>query len=74
MIGDDSQHDPYLYESISKIFPLTVQAVYIRQTAKHKKEKVIKALQNLESLSVAVCYFKKSKEAIAHSRKIGLIK
>jgi phosphatidate phosphatase APP1 len=74
LIGDDSQHDPYLYESISKIFPLTVQAVYIRQTAKHKKEKVIKALQNLESLSVAVCYFKKSKEAIAHSRKIGLIK
>lgn len=74
LIGDDSQEDPYLYESISKIFPLTVQAVYIRQTAKHKKEKVIKVLQNLESLSVEVCYFKKSKEAIAHSRKIGLIK
>ena len=74
LIGDDSQEDPYLYESITKIFPLTVQAVYIRQTGKNKKEKVIKALQNLESLSVAVCYFKKSKEAIAHSKKIGLIK
>ncbi|MFA9192311.1 App1 family protein [Flavobacterium sp. FZUC8N2.13] len=73
LIGDDSQEDPYLYEAISKIFPLTIQAIYIRQTAKHKKEKVIKTLQNLESLSVAVCYFKKSKEAIAHSKKIGLI-
>lgn len=73
LIGDDSQEDPFLYEAISKIFPLTIQAIYIRQTAKHKKEKVIKTLQNLESLSVEVCYFKKSKEAIAHSKKIGLI-
>lgn len=73
LIGDDSQEDPYLYEAISKIFPLTIQAIYIRQTAKHKKTKVLKTLQNLESLSVEVCYFKKSKEAIAHSKKIGLI-
>ncbi|MES2239652.1 MAG: App1 family protein [Bacteroidota bacterium] len=73
LIGDDSQEDPFLYESISKIFPLTVQAIYIRQTSKHKKEKVLKTLQNLESLSVSVCYFKKSKEAIAHSKTIGLI-
>ena len=73
LIGDDSQEDPYLYEAISKIFPLTIQAIYIRQTTKHKKTKVLKTLQNLESLSVEVCYFKKSKEAIAHSKKIGLI-
>lgn len=73
LIGDDSQEDPFLYEAIAKIFPLTIQAIYIRQTAEHKKTKVLKTLQNLESLSVEVCYFKKSKEAIAHSKKIGLI-
>lgn len=73
LIGDDSQEDPLLYEAIAKIFPLTIQAIYIRQTAEHKKAKVLKTLQNLESLSVEVCYFKKSKEAIAHSKKIGLI-
>lgn len=73
LIGDDSQDDPYLYESICKIFPLTVQAIYIRQTTKKKKPKVIKTLENLETLSVEVCYFKKSKEAIAHSKRIGLI-
>lgn len=73
LIGDDSQEDPFLYEAIAKIFPLTIQAIYIRQTAKNKKNKVIRTLQNLESLSVEVCYFKKSKEAIAHSKKIGLI-
>lgn len=73
LIGDDSQEDPYLYEAIAKIFPLTIQAIYIRQTARNKKAKVLKTLQNLESLSVEVCYFKKTKEAIAHSKKIGLI-
>ena len=73
LIGDDSQHDPFLYEAISKIFPLTVKVIYIRQTGKYKKKKVIKALTNLESLNVSVCYFKTSTEAIEHSKKIGLI-
>jgi phosphatidate phosphatase APP1 len=73
LIGDDSQHDPYLYEAISKIFPLTVKAIYIRQTGKHQKRKVSKAMKNLETMDVAVCYFKNSAEAISHSKKIGLI-
>lgn len=73
LIGDDSQDDAFLYEAISKIFPLTVKAIYIRQTGKHKKAKVINALKNLETLNVAVCYFKNSSEAIAHSKLTGLI-
>jgi phosphatidate phosphatase APP1 len=73
LIGDDSQEDPFLYEAISKIFPLTVKAIYIRQTGKRKKEKVTLALKNLESLNIAVCYFKNSSEALTHSKKSGLI-
>ena len=73
LLGDDSQRDAYLYEAICKIFPVTVKAVYIRQTSNHKKEKIITILQNLETLKVAVCYFKNSSEAIAHSKSIGLI-
>ena len=73
LLGDDSQHDPFLYENICKIFPLNVKAVYIRQTGKYKKNKAGIALQNIESLQVAVCYFKDSSEAIAHSKLIGLI-
>lgn len=73
LLGDDSQHDPYLYENICKIFPVNVKAVYIRQTGSSKKEKAVLALKNLESLNVKVCYFKKSSEAIAHSKSIGLI-
>jgi phosphatidate phosphatase APP1 len=73
LLGDDSQHDPYLYEAICKIFPVTVKAIYIRQTTKSKKEKTIAVLKNLESLKVSVCYFKHSSEAIAHSKSIGII-
>jgi len=73
LLGDDSQHDPYLYENICKIFPLTVKAVYIRQTGSGKKLKTEKSLKNLESLQVKVCYYKNSSEAIAHSKAIGLI-
>ncbi|OCB74515.1 App1 family protein [Flavobacterium crassostreae] len=73
LLGDDSQHDPYLYESICKIFPLSVRAVYIRQTGQNKKAKVVAVLDNIASLQVSVCYFKNSARAIAHSKEIGLI-
>lgn len=73
LLGDDSQHDPFLYEDICKIFPVTVKAVYIRQTSSSKKNKAIEALKNIESMGVAVCYFKDSNEAIAHSKQIGII-
>lgn len=73
LLGDDSQADPFLYEDICKIFPVTVKAVYIRQTGGHKKSKTIAALQNIETLNVATCYFRDSSEAIEHSKSIGLI-
>jgi len=73
LIGDDSQDDPFLYEAICKIFPVTVKAVYIRKTGKQEKEKVKLTLENIESLDVAVCYFSHSSEAIDHSKKIGII-
>ena len=73
MLGVDSQHDPFLYENICKIFPVTVKAVYIRQTGKNKIKKVEDTLQNIATLNVAICYFKNSSEAIAHSKEIGLI-
>ncbi|WP_035695012.1 App1 family protein [Flavobacterium soli] len=74
LLGDDSQEDPYLYENICKIFPITVRAVYIRQTGNHKKQKTEEAMKNMESLGVQVCYFRDSSEAIEHSKRIGLIK
>lgn len=73
LLGDDSQHDPFLYEAICKIFPVSVKAVYIRKTGSKEKEKVSNSLKNLESLGVSTCYFTHSSEAITHSKTIGLI-
>ncbi|HEX9979748.1 MAG TPA: App1 family protein [Flavobacterium sp.] len=73
LLGDDSQQDPFLYENVCKIFPVTVKAVYIRQTGKRKKPEAEIALSNLETLGVFTCYFRESSEAIAHSKSIGLI-
>jgi len=73
LLGDDSQHDPYLYERVSKHFPLNVRAIYIRQTGRRPKKKVEKVLANIRDLDVEVCYFRGSQEAITHSRKIGIV-
>ena len=73
LLGDDSQQDPHLYESICKIFPLHIKAVYIRQIGSSKKSKTLKIMENLASLDVETCYFKSSQEAIQHSKEIGLI-
>lgn len=73
LLGDDAQQDPDLYEDICKIFPVNVKAVYIRQTGAAKKEKTLASLRNIEDIGMATCYFSDSHEAIAHSKKIGLI-
>ncbi len=73
LMGDDSQQDAYLYERITKMFPLNIRAIYIRQTSKRQKEKVIQVLENIEDLGVATCYFKDSGKAIGHSKNIGIV-
>lgn len=73
LLGDDSQQDAFLYENICKIFPVNIKAIYIRQTGTSQKEKVRASLENIAQLDIAICYFRKSSEAIAHSKKIGLI-
>lgn len=72
LLGDDGQQDTAIYERICKIFSENVTAVYIRQTKSKPKHKVEKLLRNMESLGVKTCYFKKSREAIAYSREIGI--
>ncbi|TRO66703.1 App1 family protein [Christiangramia sabulilitoris] len=73
LLGDDSQHDAYLYEKICKSFPLNIRAVYIRQTSSKQKDKINKVLENIESMGVSVCYFRNSEKAIQHSERIDII-
>ncbi len=73
LLGDDSQRDAFIYEQICKMFPLNIRAVYLRQTGRHKRSKITRVLTNMKRLHVETCYFKKSSEAIAHSKEIGII-
>jgi len=73
LLGDSSQHDPYIYEAIVKHFPRQIHAVYIRDVYEKNKQKVADVLHSIEANGVPCCFFQHSSEAILHSRKIGLI-
>lgn len=73
LLGDDSQHDAYIYERIVKIFPRNIKAVYLRQTGKKQDKKVALALENISTFNVATCYFVNSEKALRHSKNIGII-
>lgn len=73
LLGDSSQHDPYIYEAIVKHFPKQVHAVYIRDIYEKSRDAVAGVLKNIEAAGVPCCFFKLSKDAILHSIKIGLI-
>lgn len=73
LMGDDSQHDPYLYERICKVFPMNIKAVYIRQTTSKQNKKVQRVLANIETMNVSTCYFRDSEKAIHHSEREKII-
>lgn len=73
LLGDSSQQDPYIYESIVKHYPKQVYAVYIRDVFERNYEKVREVLNRIEVAGVPCLLFKQSEDAILHSVKIGLI-
>jgi phosphatidate phosphatase APP1 len=73
LLGDSSQHDPYIYASLVEHFPRQIHAVYIRDIYERNKQKVSDVLLKIESAGVPCCFFKHSEDAILHSKKIGLI-
>jgi phosphatidate phosphatase APP1 len=73
LLGDSSQQDPYIYESITRHFPKQVHAVYIRDVFQRNYQKVSEVLNKIEAKGIPCCLFKDSKDAILHSVKIGLI-
>ena len=73
LLGDSSQHDPYIYEAIVKHFPRQIHAVYIRDIHKKNRQKARDVLFKIEAAGVPCCFFQHSSDAILHSKKIGLI-
>jgi phosphatidate phosphatase APP1 len=74
LLGDDSQQDPAIYNSIVSHFPGTIYCVYIRRIGEPEKASVREKGKMIEAAGTLFYYFAHSTDAIAHSRKIGLIK
>lgn len=72
LLGDDSQQDPFIYNSIVSHFPERIIAVYVRKIHQPNFEKVSEAIKNIKKSGVECCYFEHSIEAMTHSKKIGL--
>ncbi|MEO6135620.1 MAG: App1 family protein [Ginsengibacter sp.] len=73
LLGDDSQQDPFIYNSIVSHFPHRIIAVYIRKVHSPNFKKVSEEISAIKNMGVKCCYFEHSIEAMAHSKKIGLI-
>lgn len=73
LLGDDSQMDPDIYSSVIEHFPGAIRSVYLRHIHKKNKDKVQKVVDKINESGVPCCYFEHSRDAIEHSKKIGLI-
>jgi phosphatidate phosphatase APP1 len=72
-LGDNSQQDPEIYHKISEKYGKNIIAVYIRNVRKSKLFATQEILNKLEEKNISTCIFEYSEDAIAHSKKIGLI-
>lgn len=74
LLGDNTQQDPVIYTEIAGKYPERIHAIYIRNASDRSTDRTLVLLNNLEAnKGVHTCLFNTSEEAIAHSRKIGLI-
>ncbi|HEY0608911.1 MAG TPA: phosphatase domain-containing protein [Chitinophaga sp.] len=73
LLGDDSQEDPNIYASLAAHFKDRIFCVYIRQIEKKNERATRLKMQEIESDGIHCCYCSHSKEAVAHSKAIGLL-
>ena len=73
LLGDNSQKDPQIYQSIAEKHPQQVFAVYIRNVRQSKETVTRQILERLEKQGIHTCLFEQSEEAINHGLSCGLI-
>lgn len=73
LMGDSSQSDPAIYSTLAEKYADRIFAVYIRNVRSEREVVTQGFLDAMERQNIHTCFFKHSDEAIAHSRKIGLI-
>ncbi len=73
LLGDDSQEDPIIYESIVQQYSQQIRCVYIRQIHVEHKVRTESLMAQIDAKGVASCYFVHSADARQHSIAMGLI-
>ena len=73
LLGDDSQMDPDIYSSVIDHFPGLIRSVYLRHVHKTNRQRVQQIVDKIIERGVPCCYFEHSRDAIEHSKAIGLI-
>lgn len=73
LFGDNSQSDPSIYETLTQKYGDRIAAVYIRNVVPDHQIATQEILKIIEGRNIPTLQFTHSGEAIAHSRKIGLI-
>lgn len=73
LLGDSGQRDPEIYATVVEKFPGRIKGVYIRDVHKRKRDNVKSILATIEKAGIPCCFYEHSKEAIEHSRRVGLI-
>jgi phosphatidate phosphatase APP1 len=73
LLGDDSQQDPVIYASVVEHFKDQIKAVYLRNVYEKNMQVVKESIARIEAAGIPICHFKHSRDAFAHSQRIGLI-
>lgn len=73
LFGDNSQSDPFIYETLTQKYGDRIAAVYIRNVAPGNEAATAAVLKKIEGRNIITLQFTHSGEAIAHSRANGFI-
>ncbi len=73
LLGDDTQADPVIYNTVVEHHPAQIRCVYLRQVGMLKKSDVEAIVATIAATGIPCCYFTHSTEAMQHSERIGLI-
>ncbi len=71
--GDNSQQDPKIYTTIAEKYFRNIEAIYIRNVVSKNTLATQLLLTKAEQKGIKTFLYKNSSEAIAHSKRIGLI-
>lgn len=73
LLGDNGQHDPFIYAEVAREFPQQIKAVYIRGVKKGHWPQTEEQLTQIRAQGIPALQFEHSREAFAHAQGEGFI-